>query len=434
MLGRGITGAVALVAVGLVAALTGCATTPGVAAVVTAPVSKGSTIVLGAHAPLSGPLGPQWTRITNATKAWFDYVNDNGGVGGHRIEYRVVDDRADSKVALKAVERLVEKDRVFAMVGDAGSDTHRAAASYLAAHSVPDLFISSGVREWDDVKAAPMRFSFAPDSTIEAKVLATTLDRQFNGQAEVNGKVVSTQYCSVVENSGRGDAIVAGLKAVLGKGLVQQQRFDSTATDLHAQVAALQSAGCQVNVVGGADVQTAAALSAAKDLGYSAKWATPSLGGGLQSISDALGNSTEYVEGLLSTTALPIAGDDAWVKLFNDVNSQYGDHLAVDSDAVYGMSLGYAAVEALSRASDGLDRASLVKAMEGGRVAGPGLLPLAYSTLSHASYQGVAVTQVQNGIPVILEHQIMLGSATGPRVVEYLGSPIKLTGNGLPAS
>lgn len=433
MLGRRITGAVALLTAGALLTLTGCASTSAAAADTAAPVKAGTAVVLGAHAPLSGPLGPQWKRITAATRAWFDYVNSRGGVNGRKVEYRVIDDRADPAVAKAAVTRLVTKDRVFAMVGSAGSATHAAVADYLTRQKVPDLFISSGDRRWNDVKGAPMRFGFAPDTTIEAKVLATTLDRQYNGQTEVNGRIVSTQYCAVVENGTRGDEIVAGLRQVLQKGLVAVQRFAVTATDLRAQISALQTAGCQVNVVGGADVQTAGAIKAARDLGYDAKWATPSLGGGTTTISDALPSSYgEYINGLLTTTALPISKDDPWVKLFTEVNAQFGDGRPVDSDVIYGMSIGYGAVEAIADAGDPLSRKSLSAALEDGRVSGNGLLPLAYSSVSHAPYQGVGVVAVQDGMQSILGRQVMLGSASGSRVVEYVGAPVPLTGQGLP--
>ncbi|MBI5161106.1 MAG: ABC transporter substrate-binding protein [Micrococcales bacterium] len=433
MLGRGIRGAAALVGAGALLALAGCASTSAAAVDIAAPLGAGKTVVFGAHAPLTGPLGPQWKRITGATRAWFDYVNSRGGVNGRTLEYRVRDDRADPAVAKTAVAKLVTQDSVFAMLGSAGSATHGAVAGYLADKKVPDLFIGSGDRRWNDVETAPMRFGFAPDTTIEAKVLATTLDRQYNGQTEVNGRIVSTQYCAVVEKGVRGDEIMSGLRQVLGKNVVAEQRFSVTDTDLTAQVAALRAAGCQVNVVGGADVQTAAAITAARASGYEAKWATPSLGGGITTIADALPSSYgEYVNGLLTTTALPVSNDDPWVKLFAEVNAQFGDGRPVDSDVIYGMSVGYAATEAVSEAGDPLSRKSLAAALEDGRVNGNGLLPLAYSTLSHAPYQGVGVVVAQDGAQSILGRQVMLGSATGPKVVAYVGAPVPLAREGLP--
>src|SRR6188768_4282936 len=49
-------------------------------------------IVLGTHMPLTGPAAAGYSEIAPATKAYFDFVNANGGVHGRKISYKIMDD------------------------------------------------------------------------------------------------------------------------------------------------------------------------------------------------------------------------------------------------------------------------------------------------------------------------------------------------------
>ena len=49
-------------------------------------------IIFGTHQPLTGPAPAGYSKIAPATKAYFDYVNANGGVYGRKITYKIVDD------------------------------------------------------------------------------------------------------------------------------------------------------------------------------------------------------------------------------------------------------------------------------------------------------------------------------------------------------
>ncbi|KQV90484.1 ABC transporter substrate-binding protein [Rhizobacter sp. Root1221] len=61
--------------------------------------------------------GPGSTVAWRAAKAYFDAVNAAGGVGGRRIDYQVLDDRADPQAAQQAAARLVADPGVVALAG-----------------------------------------------------------------------------------------------------------------------------------------------------------------------------------------------------------------------------------------------------------------------------------------------------------------------------
>src|SRR5205823_2901682 len=78
-------------------------TTPGVTA---------TEILIGSHQPLSGPAS-SYTPISQAAKAYFDSINDQGGVNGRKIVYRIEDDTYQPNNTVTIVKKLVEQDRVF---------------------------------------------------------------------------------------------------------------------------------------------------------------------------------------------------------------------------------------------------------------------------------------------------------------------------------
>ena len=145
----------ALVAAALVAAgLSACSTpeaSPGV---------TDDTITIGTHTPLTGPAAAGYSSISAATKAYFDYVNDNGGINGRSIEYVVKDDGYNPATTQTVVRELVQEDEVFAVLNGLGTPTHSSVVDYLNENEVPDLFVASGSPQWDQPEKYPWTFAY----------------------------------------------------------------------------------------------------------------------------------------------------------------------------------------------------------------------------------------------------------------------------------
>ena len=66
-------------------------------------------------------MGAVYAMIPDATSAYFKYVNETqGGVCGRKIVYKVEDNNDDPAKGVEAVRKLVEQDKVFAIVGSLG--------------------------------------------------------------------------------------------------------------------------------------------------------------------------------------------------------------------------------------------------------------------------------------------------------------------------
>ena len=78
------------------------------------------TVTIGAHFPLTGVAAPGYSEIPTGMKAYFDYVNEQGGVDGRKIEFVVRDDGYNPTNTSQVTNELVLKDEIFAMVGGLG--------------------------------------------------------------------------------------------------------------------------------------------------------------------------------------------------------------------------------------------------------------------------------------------------------------------------
>lgn len=73
------------------------------------------TITVGAFTPVTGPV-PFYGLISHGADAYFKYLNDNGGIQGWKINYILKDDGYEPSRSVAAARRLVEDDKVFALV------------------------------------------------------------------------------------------------------------------------------------------------------------------------------------------------------------------------------------------------------------------------------------------------------------------------------
>jgi branched-chain amino acid transport system substrate-binding protein len=78
--------------------------------------ASGAPIKLGGIATKQP--GTDFTDIPNAAKAYFDCVNENGGVNGRPIAYTLETEQTDPGQAAAAAKKLVETEKVLGIVGN----------------------------------------------------------------------------------------------------------------------------------------------------------------------------------------------------------------------------------------------------------------------------------------------------------------------------
>ena len=115
--------------------------------------SRPTEIVIGTHQDLSGPIKVWGVPVSNGMKMAVEEINAAGGINGRKIKLILEDNGYDPKKAVLASQKMVERDKIFAMIGPMGSPTVLAAQ---------DILFDAGVLQLFPLTAAEFTFKFDP--------------------------------------------------------------------------------------------------------------------------------------------------------------------------------------------------------------------------------------------------------------------------------
>jgi branched-chain amino acid transport system substrate-binding protein len=196
-----------------------------------------------------------------------DEINAAGGINGRKVEAIVEDDQGQPQQASTVVSKLINQDKVIAIIGEVASTNSLAAAPKAQEAKVPMITPSSTNPKVTQVGDYIFRVCFTDDfqGAVAAKFAANTLKAR---KAAVLGDFNSdyskgmTQYF-VQEFTGSGGQIVA------------QQSYTQTDADFKGQLTNIRSAAPDVIFVPGYYGQVGVIAKQAKELGITA----PLLGG-----------------------------------------------------------------------------------------------------------------------------------------------------------
>ncbi len=390
-----------------------------------APGVTSSSILLGTTQPLTGPAAPGYSKISAAMTAFFNFANASGGVNGRKITLKVLDDGYDPTKTATDTRELVLQDKVFAMVGALGTPTHTAVLDFLAQNKVPDLFVSSGSRSWNNVAKDPTTFGWQPDYTIEGKILGDYVKKNFAGKT----------VCSFGQGDDFGTDGAQGVQISLGsQQLKTKQTYTPTNTNVAPQIGALKAAGCQVVVAFTVPGFTALALGTAAQLKYQAQWVVSNVGSDIVTLTGFLKDNTKpLIEGMVSDTYLPVPTDtsNSWIQLFQKVDEQYDNNAPFDGNVLYGMALAYTTLQALKAAGKNLNRGAVIDAVQKGGFSGPGLVPFRFSASDHSGYAGTQIVTIKGGVATPTGPIYTTDDGTGA-LQTYSASQPTAPSNGLP--
>jgi branched-chain amino acid transport system substrate-binding protein len=359
------------------------------------------TVTIGAHFPLTGVAAAGYSEIPSGHKAYYDYVNANGGVHGRKIEFVVKDDAYNPTNTSQVTNELVLDEEIFAMVAGLGTPTHSAVVDFLNDEKVPDLFVSSGSLQWGDKpKDKPFTFGWQPDYEIEGKILGDYVKKN----------MPDAKVGLFLQDDDFGRDAEKGVRRFLDDQIVDVQRYTSGNTDVAPQIAALQAAGADLVLGFTTPSYTALSQLVALRLRYQPKWfysnvgSDPALVGSLlaQFSEGAVKGGSQLLDGVMTSEYIPgtDAPDDPWMQLWQKVWDAHGDGEELTNYRVYGMSQAYTFVQALQAAGPNPTREGIVEAVErtGGDFEGPALAPFRFSGDSHLGISGMQLVELKGGV------------------------------------
>jgi branched-chain amino acid transport system substrate-binding protein len=129
-------------------------------------------IKLGQTMPYSGPVSA-FATLGRAEAAYYNMINDRGGVNGRKITMLSVDDGFSPPRTVEQTRKLIEEDGVLAIVGSLGTATNGSVQKYLNLKKVPQIFLASGATKWADPEHYPWTMTFTWTYQAEARVYAS---------------------------------------------------------------------------------------------------------------------------------------------------------------------------------------------------------------------------------------------------------------------
>jgi len=315
-------------------------------------------IKLGHTNPYSGPLSAYGT-IGKAITAYWQMVNDTGGVNGRKINFITYDDGFVPSKTVEMVRKLVEDDQVFAIYQLLGTPTNTVVQKYLNQKKVPQLFVATGASKWGMPKEFPWTMGWQPDYATEAAIYAKHIMAN-----HPNGKVAM-----LYQNDDSGKDYLNGFIAGFGKDkdkfLIKTVSYEVTDPTVDSQIIQIKNSGANVFFNDAAPKAAAQAIRKVADLGWKPAHYLANVSASVAAVLKPAGfdNST----GIITAAYLKDATDPQWADYpdFKEWQAWMKKYLPdanpADSGNTYAYAVSATMRDVLTRCGDTLTRANLMK-------------------------------------------------------------------------
>jgi branched-chain amino acid transport system substrate-binding protein len=316
-------------------------------------------IRIGNIMPYTGPLAA-FASIGRAEAAYFDMVNERGGINGRKVRFISRDDSSNPRTAVEQTRELVEQERVHLMFGSFGTPSNLATRTYLNERNIPQLFVASGDEEWAHPKRFPWTMGWQPTFRAEGRIYANYIQSSYP----------SRQIAVLWQNDQFGRDLFRGLQEGLGvtaNMIVADIAIDADMS-IDTQVDILKNSGAEVLVLNCAPPISARAIRRAAELGW---YPQLLLVNAAASIANALRPAgLQNSVGVISTSFLKDASDTTWKddpaikEWLAFMDKYYPDGDKDDGNAIFGYAAAETLARVLTQCGDDLSRENIMRQAE----------------------------------------------------------------------
>jgi branched-chain amino acid transport system substrate-binding protein len=342
------------------------------------------TITIGGTFPLTGNAS-SYAPIPAAMKAYFSYVNarrgpdGKRGVYGRQIVFKYYDDGYLPVNSVQQHRRLVEQDKVFAVVGTLGTEPNQAVQPYLNSKRVPHVLVSTGASDFGkDYKKYPWTIGWQPDYVAEGRLYGS----------DINKNHPNAKIAILYQEDSYGRDYVNGFKSALGTAKVRTQIVREEPWVLgsgppQSQLIRLRSSGADTLMIFVTPTPTIQAYAVMRALNWrpgniyvNSVSATDTFMGLAVRASNAASVNGSISAQYLKDPASPQFANDATVKQYQALMAKYNPNGRVtDGLNFYGFAKAHTFVRAMYKAGKNPTRAGLMKALLSFNETSPFLLP-----------------------------------------------------------
>jgi branched-chain amino acid transport system substrate-binding protein len=318
------------------------ADTPGVTAT---EIKIGHTIAYSGPASAYGIIGKTHT-------AFWNQVNEQGGVAGRKINFISLDDGYTPPKTVEQVRRLVEQDQVAFLFNTLGTPTNS------AIQKVPHLFLATGADKWGDYEHFPWTIGYQPSYRTEAQIYTKYMLKE----------KPDAKMAILYQNDDFGKDYPAGVKDVLGDKFDAKTvlaTYETTDATLDSQVTALQASGAEVLLVAAIPKFAAQAIKKVHDLGWKPLFLMTNVSNSVGAVITPAG--PENALGIVTTIYMKDPTDHRWDNddgmkewhAFMDKNMPGAD--LTDAGHVYAYGVSKAMLAVLKQCGDDFSRENIMK-------------------------------------------------------------------------
>ena len=254
----------------------------------TVPAQEKESIPIAMLVPITGASATEGSYFIKAADLAIDQINAAGGVNGQPINFIKIDNQSSNPGALNALNKAVNEDGVFAILGPVKSTQVFAISDATKEYAVP--MIIGGTNANLTQQGNPWLFRCRPDDSIAAAAMV-----QYAAE-DLGLTKIGVLHDSDAFGTGGADLVEAGVKA-RGLELVAREKYTTKDREFTAQLLALKNAGAEIMILYGTNPEDVSVIQRQYrqlNPGY-LYIGSPSSG-----MKDALALSKEAAEGLLA--------------------------------------------------------------------------------------------------------------------------------------
>jgi branched-chain amino acid transport system substrate-binding protein len=346
-------------------------------------------IVIGTHTALSGPASGWGIDASHGMRMRFDEVNEAGGIHGRKIKYIVEDSQYQVPIAVQKANKLINRDKVFFLIGSLGTPTNNAVFKMMEKKNVPNVFPYTAARSMAE-----------PLHELKFSNLATYYDNMRAAVKYFIEEKGKKQPCMMYVDTDFGqetvDAVHDQLK-VQGVDLVAATSHKASETNFVGAITKLRKAQCDVVFLGTIIRDTIIPVATARKMG----WNVDMVGQTAVCNYVVAAKGGKAVEGLYAVTSLPVMYEDQATEkvkiIFDSYKKRFGK--APSAVAQQGYFSADLAVIAMEKAGKNLTVKRLIKALESikGYQHPFGGTTINFSSTNHRGSDESLLLQIKNG-------------------------------------
>jgi branched-chain amino acid transport system substrate-binding protein len=218
-------------------------------------------VLVGTIQDLSGPLAGYGKHVRAGIQLRFDELNEQGGVHGRKLKLLTEDSGYDPKKAVLAAQKLVNQEKIFAMLGHLGTAHNNAAMPVQFDKNVINFAPTTAAREM-----------YEPTHRLKYATLSSYYDQVRLILPVLAKEKGSKKICTIYQDDEFGLEVVRGAEAALktmNVELAERTSFKRGSTDFSSQVARMKAAGCDLVVMGTIIRETIGTIAEARKTGFS---------------------------------------------------------------------------------------------------------------------------------------------------------------------